>query len=189
MSIKETAKNVATSRVGQIGIAFVVGAIAVWFFLPERIVVKKEEVVVEKEKIVEKEVVKYVDRVVEKEIIKEVQIKKAWSKTTYPDGKIVETEVYEENSQQVDRMKELEKQFYQEKLAEATKEFEKKESYYKSITNQKHFSIAAGVGTHVDTFKDKYCYGQFTYDVWGPFLITGQVTSEKQTGLGIGIRF
>ena len=189
MSLKDTAKSVATSRVGQIVIAALAGATVMYLFLPEKVTIKIDTVIVEKEKVVEKEVIKYVDRVVEKEVIKEVQIKKVWTKTTYPDGKIVETEVYEENSQQVDRMKEIEKELYQEKLAEITKEFEQKESYYKQTVNGKHFSIAAGMGTHVDAFKDKYYFGQFSYDVWGPFQITGNVTSEKQAGLGIGIKF
>ena len=188
-TIKSRLKQIATSRVGQVVIAALAGATVMYFFLPEKTIIKKETEIVYKDKIVEKEVIKYVDRVVEKEVIKEVQIKKVWTKTTFPDGKIVETEVYEENSQQVDRMRELEQERYKEQLAEVTREFQQKESYLKQTINAKHFSLGGGIGTHVDGWKDQYYYGQFTYDMWGPFQITGQATSEKQVGLGIAVKF
>jgi hypothetical protein len=189
MSALDTVKKVATSRVGQLVLAFVAGGVITGLFLPEKTIIKKEEVVVYKDKIVEKEVVKYVDRIVEKVVEKEVQIKKVWTKTTFPDGKIVETEVYEENSQQIDRMKQLESERYKEQLAEVTKEYEKRETYLKQTLNPRKFSLYGGVGTQVDDPQSYYYLGGMQGQIWGPLMIGMEATSHKDVAVTVGIRF
>lgn len=179
-------KKIITSRVGMVVVAFLAGGAAAAFLLPEKITIKRDTKIEYVDRVVEKEVVKYVDRVVEREVVKEVQVKKVWTKTTYPDGKIVETEIYEENSQQVDRMLAIEKEKFTLQLAETEKKYQEEIHYLKEHKNPKHFNVYAGAGIRLTDFKDPYYLAGMQADVWGPLMIGGQVQFGSFGGKDVG---
>ena len=179
-------KKILKSKFTWIVVAFIGGGLTATFLLPEKITIKRDEKIVYQDRVVEKEVVKFVDRVVEKEVVKEVQVRKTTTKITYPDGKIVETEVYEENSQQVDRMVELEKQKYELQLAEVKKDYEQEINYLKEHTNPKDFTVYGGAGIRLTDFKDPFYVTGMQANVWGPFLVGGQVQFGTFGGNDVG---
>lgn len=183
MSVKKLLKN----RYIQLIVVFICGGIVATFLLPEKIRIEEKEIVVEKEIEVEKEVVKYVDRVIEKEVEVVVHERKVWRKETFPDGHVIEEEIYESVSEQVERIAEQEKQKYHELLAKKEKEFQKKYSYLKEHTNPKPLTMFAGIG--VDIPDKVVYYGGMNKPIFGPVTIGGLATSKGTLGLQIGIRF
>lgn len=182
-------KKILSSRVGLVVVAFIVGGAVAAIFAPEKTIIKKEieEKIVEK--IVEKEVVKWKTKTVIKDKIVEKEVKKTKTKITYPDGKIIETEVYESNTQQVERLKSIEEEKYKLALVEKDKEYLKKEAYLKEVLNPHKFHIFAGALTQIDDPKNYGYVGGMDAQIWGPFTIGGQVSSRKDVGLTFGIRF
>jgi len=189
MMIKDLAKKLVTSRVGQLVLAFVAGGVITGVFLPEKITVKKETVVEYKDKIVEKEVVKYVDREVIKEITVVEKVKVVKRKETFPDGHIIEEEVFESESEQVARIAEQEKERYTLLLTEKEKEYAKKESYLKETLNPHKFHIFAGAMTQADDPKNYGYLGGMDAQVWGPLTLGMQATSRKDVAVTVGFRF
>lgn len=182
---KEKFKAFASSRIGIGVLSFLGGVIVMSVLLPTVIKVKKEKEIVEKEKIV------YVDRIVEKivekeKIVKE-KVKVVKTKITYPDGKIVETEIYESESEQVDRMREMEQEKFRQQLAEMEKQY--KEKYEKTIRNPKYLGLYAGAGTQITDVKDYYYLGGFDYNFAGPFTIGAQVDSRTDVAITFGVKF
>lgn len=189
MNLKKVFKSLVQTRAGIAVVAFIAGGLVIAFILPEKIIIKRDTEIVEVEKIVEKEVIKYVDRVVEKVVEKIVKVKKTWTKITYPDGKIVETEIYESESEQIDRMQELEQERYEERVATLETEYREKEEYLKEHLNPKRIGVYAGamIGP-----KDKfmpYYMGGFNYSVWGPIIAGAQANSRGDFGVTVGVRF
>ena len=168
---------------------FIAGGAVATFFLPEKIVIKRDEKVVYKDRVVEKEVVKVVDKIVEKEVEKVVHIKSSKTKITYPDGKIVETEIYESESEQVSRVRELEKERFEMQLAEVQKDYEKNLSYYKEHLNPKRFTVFAGGGTRMDDLTNYDYLVGMDAQLWGPFIVGMHATSRKDVNLTLGFRF
>lgn len=188
--MKDILKKIFSNRVGLAVLAFIVGGIVTSLFLPEKIKIEKEIEVVEVEKIIEKEVVKWKEKIVEVE--KEVKIKEKVTKqkVTYPDGKIVETEIYESESEQIDRIRDLERERYNEILVQRESEFKRKEKELKEIYNPKRFIIYGGVGTAVDSLTELPHYLVGTqYTLWGPITIGIQADSESRIAGTVGIRF
>lgn len=182
-------KKILSSRVGLAVVAFIVGGAVAAIFSPEKTVVKKETVIEYKDRVVEKEVVKYVDREVIKEVkvIEKVRVVKR--KETFPDGHIIEEEIYESESEQIARVTEQEKERYQMSLAIMEKEYKEKESYLKETLNPHKFSAYAGLGTQIDDPKNYMYVGGMQAQVWGPFMVGGEVTSRKDVALTFGFRF
>lgn len=170
-------------------VMFLAGGAAATFLLPEKIVIKKDKEIVEVEKIVEKEVVKYVDRIVEKEKVVYKSEKKIKRKEVFPDGHTIEEEIYESNSEQVDRVAQQEKERYEEILAQKEAEFNEKLSSMKIHTNPKRLSVYAGLGTEFTDFGKQYYLGGVNYPIWGPLIVGGEATSQGQFALTIGLRF
>lgn len=182
-------KKILSNRIFQFVLVFVAGGLAATFLTPEKIIIKRDEKIVYKDKIVEKEVVKYVDRVVEKEVKVVEKVKSVKRKETFPDGHIIEEEIYESESEQIARITEQEKERYQELLAEATSEYEQQLSYYKSHTNPKRFTIFAGGGTRIDDPLNYNITGGMDAQLWGPFVIGAQANSQKDFAVTLGLRF
>jgi hypothetical protein len=178
--IKDTLKAIWNSRVGLAVVMFLAGGIATYLFMPEKIKVeiKTETIIVEK--IVEKEVIK----VVEKEVIKYEKVKVVKRKTTWPDGKIEEEEIYESESQQIDRMTEK----YQELLKESEQKWEEKYSYLKEQTNPKRFNIFGGLGLNLDVMKRSYVFG-LNASFYGPFTMGVVGTTNGGLYGTVGLRF
>lgn len=178
------------NRYAQLTVAFVLGGAAAMFLTPEKIVIEKKGETKYVDRIVEKEVVKWKEKVVEKEVEKLVKVKKVWQKTTFPDGKIIESEIYESESEQIERIKEQEEEKYAQLLAEKTQELEEKYSYLKEHMNPKRINLYAGIGTQVDDFlSERYFVGGFNYTLWGPFGLGAEVTTEKQFAITFNLRF
>jgi len=168
--------------------AFVLGGLVFKIFGPEKIQIKKEVEI--QEKTVEKEIEKkiYIDRVIEKIVEKKVKEKVVKNKITYPDGTIVESEVYESELEQLDRMKELEKQNYEEKLALVEKEYKEKLTYSKTTTNPKYTTVYLLGGVRIDGLQQNVGVGAAT-TLWGPFTVGGQATYPYGIAGTIGFRF
>lgn len=182
-------KKIVTNRFFQIAIAFVAGGFVVGVLLPEKIVIKKETEIVYKDKIIEKEVIKYVDREVIKEVKVTEKVKVVKRKETFPDGHIIEEEIYESESEQVARIVEQEKERYAAALRLKEQEFAQKESYLKEHLNPKRFTLFGGGGTRIDDPTNYYFVGGADMQLWGPFIVGVQATSRKDVGLTFGIRF
>lgn len=189
MNLKKIFKSLVQTRAGIAIVAFIAGGLVTAFILPEKITIKRDKEIVEVEKIVEKEVVRYVDKIVEREVEKIVKVKTVKTKITYPDGKIVETEVYESETEQIDRMRELEKERYEEQVATLEKEYREKESYLKEHLNPKRISVYAGAMLGPKDQFRPYYMGGFTYAVWGPMIVGAQANSRADFGVTIGLRF
>jgi len=186
--ILKTLKTIASSRVGLAALMFIAGGIVTYLFLPEKIRIEKEEVIKYVDKVVEKEVIKYVDRIVEKEVEVYIKEKVVKQKITYPDGKIVETEIYESESEQVSRMRELEKQKYQEVLYQQEQEYLKQINELKLIINPKKFIMYAGASFNAKDINGSYFVGS-QYNFWGPLVIGMQASNRADLGLTVGIKF
>ena len=153
-------KKILQSRAFQILIAFFVGGLAATFILPEKVVVKKEKQIEYVDRVVEKEVVKWKDKVVEKEKVIYASEKKVKRKETFPDGHIIEEEVFESNIEQLDRILKKEKEKYEELLSKKEKQFNEHVSDLKVHLNPKNFNIYGGMGTVIDQVYDKYFLGE-----------------------------
>jgi len=178
--MKEKVKQIWESRLGLAVIMFLAGGIITYLFMPEKIKIeiKKETVVVEK--IVEKEVIKFVD----KEVVKYEKVKVVKNKITWPDGKIEESEVYESESEQLERLKET----YSELLKSKEKQLEEKYSYLKEQTNPKRFDIFGGLGLDLDVMKRNYVFG-INASFYGPFTL-GIIANTTGNLYGtVGFRF
>lgn len=173
-------------------IAFIIGALSFRFFGPEKIVVKKEieekEVIKYKNNIIYKDKIIIVDKVVEK-LVSE---KKIVRKETFPDGHIIEEEIYESNTQQVERLQQEEKLKYEQKLTELEHEYSKKLSESKTIINPKKFTVSSVLTADVDSFNVYYGAG-VSYDIGHvlnvPIVAGGYVTNKPMGIFTLGIRF
>ena len=182
-------KKVLTNRVGQIVVAVVATGIITAMFLPEKTVIKIETQVVYKDKIVEKEVIKYVDREVIKTVTVVEKVRVVKRKETWPDGHIIEDEIYESESEQVARVTEQEKEKYQQQLAVATKEFEQKETYLKETLNPHKFGIYGGAGVNLAAFKERFYVAGVQGQVWGPLMVGMEVVTPRGGAVTLGFRF
>jgi len=182
-------KSALNNRIIQLVIAFVAGGFAATLLLPEKTIIKKDTQIVYKDKIVEKQVIKWKTKIQYKDRTIDKEVKKTKTKITYPNGKIVETEVYESNSQQIDRMRQIEQDKAQTQMAEMQREYEKKESYLKETINPKRFSIYGGAGLRLNDWSKKFALGGFNYPLWGPFLIGGEVNTDPGAAITFGLRF
>lgn len=178
--IKNLLKKTYQTRIGLAVMAFIAGGIVTYLFTPEKIKVEIKTETVYVDKIVEKEVVKYV----EKEVIKYEKVRVVKRKTTWPDGKVEEEEIYESESEQIDRMQEK----YEEMLVEAEKKWEEKYSYLKEHTNPKRFNFFGGAGLDLTHPQLEYLAG-INVDVWGP-ITTGLIaTSGRDMYITFGLKF
>jgi hypothetical protein len=175
--MKDTLKAIWNSRIGMMIIAFVVGGIFTYLFLPEKIVIKTE--IKEVEKIVTKTIVKWKT----KEVIKEVKVRSFKHKITWPDGKIEEWDIVETDSQELTKMQET----YNELLKEAEKTLEEK--YSKTITNPKYLTVYGGIGSSLSQLQKPFYLGGFNYTIWGPLTIGAQASSQPSGAFTIGLRF
>jgi len=182
-------KLIFKSKITWFILAFIAGGALASFLLPEKIIVKKDEKIVYKDKIVKEQVVRWREKVVEKVVEKKIAIKKVKNKITYPDGKIVETETYESVSEQLDRMRQLENDKFKTQLAAVTKDYEKKLSYYKEHRNPKRFTIYGGAGTRIDDVTNTHALIGMDTKLWGPVTIGMQTTTHKDVALTLGFRF
>jgi hypothetical protein len=132
-------------------------------------------------------------------------------KVVHPDGTVEEKEVAENDTdstdevsqqmqsewqQKTDQAVQTVTQQYQQQISALQSQWSSKEAQYQSTistmqetktvtTNPKNFGISAGLLT------DGGYYGNVTYDVWGPFFISGlgEFGPHSTAGAGIGIRF
>ena len=134
--IKETLLKIWNSRVGMTIISLIVGGVVSYLLAPEKIKIKVETEIEYVDKEVIKEVVKYIDR----EVIVEKEVKKIKRKITYPDGLVIEEEIYEENNTQIERIKEQ----YKTLLAQKELEFQQKYEGLKEHLRLKKFNVFGG---------------------------------------------
>lgn len=174
-------QSIWKSRLGFGILMFIIGGTVSYFFAPEKIKIKIETKIEYKDKIVEKEVIKYV----EKEVIKYEKVRVVKRKVTWPDGKIEEEEIYESESEQIDRMTEK----YAELLKQKEIEYTKKYEYLKEHLRPKRLNLFAGLRSSITELKRPYYLGGFNYNVWGPFTIGAIVDTQPSAGVLIGIQF
>jgi len=187
--MKSKAFSLLKNRFVQIGIAFVVGGFIATLLLPEKITIKTKTKVEYVDRVVEVEkvVIKEVEVVREVEIFKKVRVVK--HKETFPNGRIVETEIYESESEQIDRMRRLEQEKYEEKFAMIEKEYREEVNTLKEHVNPKRFTVFGGVGTRLTDFQKHHFLGGVSYPLFGPFIIGAQVTTNTDVSVTFGLRF
>lgn len=163
---------------------FIAGGIATYFLLPTVIKTEVRTEIVEKEVevIVEKEIIKEVVKEIEKEVVRSE--KRVVREEVFPDGRILREEIYESNEEQISRIKENERNRYEELLASRTKETEERTERIKTITNPKKLDVFAGINPGDRTF-----LGGFSYNLWGPLNVGTVVTQGGEIYPTIGIRF
>ena len=174
-------KSIWKSRIGFGLVMFVIGGGVSYLFAPEKITVKVETKIEYVEKIVEKEVIKYV----EKEVIKYEKIKVVKRKVTWPDGKIEEEEIYESESEQIDRMAEK----YAELLKQKELDFNREYSYLKEHLRPKRLNLFGGARTTITQLKRPYYLVGINYNLWGPFTAGIIFDSQVSIGATVGIQF
>lgn len=179
-----TVKKFIKSRFGLAVVAFVVGGVITALLLPEIKFTKTEKVTeyVDREVVVEKEVVKEVIVEVEKEIVRKEKVIK--HKETRPDGTIIETEIYESEEEQISRVRQEERDKFETLLASKENEWRDRQSELEAHINPKRLSIFAGYMP----LKDVYL-GGFNYALWGPLTIGVTATSKGTIAPTLGIRF
>lgn len=182
-------KKILNSRVGIAIIAFAIGGAVALFIAPEVIKKVVEKEIVEVEKIVEVEVEKIVEKEVIKEVIKTEKVRVVKRKETFPDGRIIETEIYESESEQISRLEEQFKEKYAELLIQKEREFEEKFKEVKIHKNPKRLNVFAGAGISFSNPTDTHFLGGFTYPVWGPFTAGAQATTDGTAAVMVGFRF
>lgn len=169
-------------------LAFGVGLLLALVTRPSKEVIKKE--IEYKDKIVVQEIVKWQKVEVVKEVVKFEKIKSSKTKTTFPDGTIIENEVYESETEQLSRLKQLEEEKYNQMLAQ--KETEYKEKYSKVTLNPKKLSVY-GLVVNKPGDLDFFYGGGASYDIGTvlniPITIGGQLTNNRYVGATIGVRF
>lgn len=182
-------KEFAKTRWGLAILAFIAGGLVTVFLLPEIKIGKTEKEIEYRDRIVEKEVVKYVDRIVEKEVIRTEKVKVVKHKETFPDGRIVEDEIYESETEQLDRMKEQYEEKYREVIAEQERIRKERESELMITFNPKKITVYGGAGVSTDNPLDlKYLAG-FNYNLWGPVVVGAQADTEPGVAVTVGIKF
>lgn len=188
--MKEKLKELASSKIGLAVIAFFLGGLAATFLLPEKIVIKTNKETEYVDRVVEKEVIKYVDRVVEKVVTKTEKVKTVKRKETFPDGHTIEEEIFESESEQIDRLRQEEQERYKEMLVQREREFREKEESLKVHYNPKSFTVFGGAGVEVtDPLQSPYYLAGVQASVWGPFTIGAEVTTDANVAATVGLRF
>jgi len=170
--------DVINNKYSFLTVGLIVGGLIFHLLGPEKIITKKEIETQIVEKIVNKDVIQYVDKIQYKEVEKIVVVKKVTRKETFPDGRIVEEEIYESNEQQLDRLLENTKQKYEEQITQITSKYEQKLSEKKEIINPKKLTIYTGGGTLINNLKP-YVLGGIMYDINTPWVIGGQVVTNN----------
>lgn len=162
----------------------VLGGVVTILFLQEKIVVKKEKVTEYVDKVVEveKEVIKEV--VVYKEKLVHEKVKVVKRKETFPDGRIIEEEIYESEMEQIQRIQAEERNRYHDLLAKKESEHRQKIASLKIHTNPKRLNVFASKDALTKRFG-----GGLTYALWGPLTVGVMATSDGYVGPTIGIRF
>jgi hypothetical protein len=174
-------KKLLKSKYTWFVICFVAGGICATFILPEKITIKKEKEIVEVEKVVEVEV----EKVVVKEVVVHKKVRVVKRREVFPDGHIIEEEVYESEAEQIDRIAAE----YKEKLAAKEAELKRKEMYLKEHLNPKPMYLYAGVGADpFNPLKPMYMAG-VQKPIFGPIILGGFVDSNRNIGITLGVRF
>ena len=135
-------KKLIQNKYVQFGIVFIAGCLVFRIFGPEKIEIKKEIEVKWAEKEVEKIV--YQDRIIRVTEVGELVVSetKIVRKETFPDGHIIEEEIYESNTQQLQRIQSEEQEKYNEKLNALEREYNKKINESKTIINPKKVTVS-----------------------------------------------
>lgn len=171
---------------------FVLGGAVVFFVMPEKIEyvkIKDEEKAKSEETQEEqiKEVVKveYRDRVIKE------KLRVVTRKITFPDGKIVEEQIYESESDQVDRILNQERDRYEVLLAKKEEEYQRKLTQKTlQVENKRKFTLHAGFQSDLTnfSFNDTFITG-VSYNILGPLVITTTVNTNSEFQGMIGIQF
>lgn len=185
-------KKIIKNKYFQLAVAFGIGCLVFRVFGPERIEIKKETEIVEVEKEVEKVVFKdKIVRVVQtvEKIVTERKVKR---KETFPDGRVVEEEIYESNTQQLERVKAEEEERYQAKVVELEREYQKKVSESKTIINPKKATVSVLVLGDIQDF-DAHIGVDADYQIGNmfnlPIVMGASYTNKGLMGIRLGVRF
>lgn len=168
-------------------VAFVVGGIVTYLFLPERIKIEEKEKIVYKDKIVEKEVIKWKEKIVEKVV--EVY-KKTYKKTVriqLPDGTIKEEIIEYSSTEELTRLEESLTEKYNMQLLEKEKEWAQEKSKLIEQTNPR--KLRAFAGYNVTKIGDQEYMVGGLYKIWGPINVGVAGTTKGNIFPIIGIEF
>jgi len=187
--MKNKTFSLLKNRFVQIFIAFVAGGFIATLLLPEKITVKTETKIEYVDRVVEveKEVVREVEVIKEVEVVKREKVVK--HREVFPDGRIVETEVYESESEQIDRMRRLEQEKFEEKMAMLEQKHTEEINTLKEHINPKRFTVFGGIGTRLTDFEKQHFLGGMSYPLFGPFIIGAQVNTNTDVSVTFGLRF
>lgn len=160
-----------------------IATLVTYFYLPTKTkkVTIKEEVIKEVEVVKEVEVEKVVTKEVTKIVnVSEKKIKREWVK---PDGTTYREEIYESNSQQLERLVAQERERAENLIREKKAEFISKYTREVTKTNKKRFNISVGY----NPFNASYS-GSFNATILGP-VTAGVIVSDNNFYPAIGLTF
>lgn len=174
-------------------IPFLIGGVVVYFLMPEKVIYetkvekeKKEEKESEEKETEERVKIKYRNKIIRE------KVKTVTRKITFPDGKIIEEEIYESESEQIDRLLEQERKKYEQIITKKESEYQKKMRDMRlTVENKKRFTLHGGFQTDLDSFSlnESFVVGA-SMDIFGPIVFTTTFnTSTAQVQALAGFKF